>query len=196
MSSTKEKILNAALTLFSSKGYSGTSMQDIADEVGITKAALYKHYEGKEQLLNGLLSFGEEYYANNVKLNAHNGDLDVPKNENEFVTSVMNAVTFTISDETIIRLRKLLCIEQFRSDIIADTYSRHSFTDVCGYYKKVFEKMIAQGTLKKNNPNYLAADLTTTVSCFIGMADRHSNFKSRILCDTESYLRWFYSVNS
>ena len=42
--STKERILETALTLFARNGYLGTSMSDIAGALGITKAALYKHY--------------------------------------------------------------------------------------------------------------------------------------------------------
>ena len=40
---TKERILEEALKLFSQSGYMGTSMNDIAAELGVTKAALYKH---------------------------------------------------------------------------------------------------------------------------------------------------------
>ena len=41
--STKERILRIALELFAQNGYLGTSMNDIAGQLGFTKAALYKH---------------------------------------------------------------------------------------------------------------------------------------------------------
>ena len=41
---TKERILEVALESFAQSGYLGTSMNDIAKQLGITKAALYKHY--------------------------------------------------------------------------------------------------------------------------------------------------------
>ena len=47
--STKELILKQALKLFSENGYAGTSMSDIAKPLGITKAALYKHFKSKQQ---------------------------------------------------------------------------------------------------------------------------------------------------
>ena len=40
---TKERILGVALELFAQSGYLGTSMSDIANRLGITKGALYKH---------------------------------------------------------------------------------------------------------------------------------------------------------
>ena len=39
--STKERILRTALELFAQNGYLGTSMNDIAGQLGFTKAALY-----------------------------------------------------------------------------------------------------------------------------------------------------------
>ena len=42
--STKERILETALELFAQNSYLGTSMNDIARQLGFTKAALYKHY--------------------------------------------------------------------------------------------------------------------------------------------------------
>ena len=44
--STKEKILDAALTLFAENGYDGTSVEQIANIVGIKAPSLYKHYKG------------------------------------------------------------------------------------------------------------------------------------------------------
>ena len=52
---TKERILNIALELFAQNGYLGTSMSDIAARLGITKAALYKHYAGKQEILERIV---------------------------------------------------------------------------------------------------------------------------------------------
>ena len=46
---TKDRILEEALKLFAQSGYMGTSMNDIADRLGVTKAALYKHYKSKQE---------------------------------------------------------------------------------------------------------------------------------------------------
>ena len=52
---TKERILETALELFAQSGYLGTSMSDIAARLGITKAALYKHYAGKQEILDRIV---------------------------------------------------------------------------------------------------------------------------------------------
>ncbi|MFD9946274.1 TetR family transcriptional regulator [Nonomuraea sp. NPDC059023] len=48
---TSQRILDAASDLFAARGYRATSMQAIADRVGITKAALYYHFDSKDEIL-------------------------------------------------------------------------------------------------------------------------------------------------
>jgi AcrR family transcriptional regulator len=50
----KREILRAALKLFSEQGIAATSIRDIADESGYTNPALYRHFEGKEELAQHL----------------------------------------------------------------------------------------------------------------------------------------------
>jgi len=54
----REQILEKAAQLFCVKGYDSTSMSDIADEVGITKAGLYYFVESKEHLLYLITDYG------------------------------------------------------------------------------------------------------------------------------------------
>lgn len=51
---TRDRILDVALRLFTEKGFDGTSLQEVADELGFTKAALYYHYRSKEDILTAL----------------------------------------------------------------------------------------------------------------------------------------------
>lgn len=53
--STHERILRAALELFLEHGYGATSLREIAERLGFTKAALYYHYRAKDDLLLELL---------------------------------------------------------------------------------------------------------------------------------------------
>ena len=53
---TKKRIIETALALFSQSGYLATSMNDIAQQVGLTKAALYKHFSGKQEILDCIIA--------------------------------------------------------------------------------------------------------------------------------------------
>jgi AcrR family transcriptional regulator len=52
--STREKILDIALELFCSQGYDKTSLREIADRLGFSKAAIYYHFESKKDILLAL----------------------------------------------------------------------------------------------------------------------------------------------
>ncbi|MDR4308873.1 TetR family transcriptional regulator [Chelatococcus sambhunathii] len=51
---TRERIEAAALRLFAAKGVAGTSMRDIAHEVGVTEGAIYRHFASKDDLARAL----------------------------------------------------------------------------------------------------------------------------------------------
>jgi AcrR family transcriptional regulator len=52
---TRERILEVAMELFTQQGYEATSLRQIADRLGVTKAALYYHFQSKDELLLALL---------------------------------------------------------------------------------------------------------------------------------------------
>lgn len=47
---TKQEIINTSIKLFYSKGYAGTSMNDIISTVGISKGSVYWHFKSKEEI--------------------------------------------------------------------------------------------------------------------------------------------------
>jgi AcrR family transcriptional regulator len=53
---TRQRILDIATGLFREQGYAGTSIRDIADGLGMTKAALYYHFTCKDDVLDALVA--------------------------------------------------------------------------------------------------------------------------------------------
>ena len=96
---TKEKILNAALSLFAEKGYDGTSVEQIAELVGIKAPSLYKHFKGKEDILNALIDIAEERYEENFGSEKHIGK--IPDSLEEFIQMSLRRTAFTINDPMI-----------------------------------------------------------------------------------------------
>jgi AcrR family transcriptional regulator len=52
---TRGKIQDVALRLFIENGYEATSLREIAEEVGVTKAALYYHFKTKDEIVTSLV---------------------------------------------------------------------------------------------------------------------------------------------
>jgi AcrR family transcriptional regulator len=73
-SDTRQRIQDVARELFGEKGVQRTSLQDIASRLGITKPALYYHFDSREELvrsiLQPLIDDGERYIAEQETRNA------------------------------------------------------------------------------------------------------------------------------
>ena len=57
---TRTRIQQVALELFAEQGYERTSLREIAERLGVTKAALYYHFKSKEDIVR---SFTEDYFG-------------------------------------------------------------------------------------------------------------------------------------
>ena len=71
--STKKKILDAALTLFSEKGYANVFVAEIAEAVGIKAPSLYKHYKSKQDIFNAILDEMKNSYDKQASIHNLNG---------------------------------------------------------------------------------------------------------------------------
>jgi AcrR family transcriptional regulator len=73
-SDTRERILAAARELFAEKGMQKTSLQEIADRLGVTKPALYYHFGSREELLRSivqpLIDAGQHFVEKHEKAGA------------------------------------------------------------------------------------------------------------------------------
>ena len=59
---TKERILAAALEMFSQYGYAGTNIRELTASLGLVKSSMYKHFTSKEEIWNTLLDELIAYY--------------------------------------------------------------------------------------------------------------------------------------
>jgi AcrR family transcriptional regulator len=66
---SREKILSAAIALFSERGYAGTSVADVCERAGVVKTALYWHFESKEGLLDAALARVAEAWIEQIRAN-------------------------------------------------------------------------------------------------------------------------------
>lgn len=64
---TREKILKKAGILFNTKGYKATSISEITDATGLTKGAIYRHFENKEQLEKDCLFYLSSFMFSEVR---------------------------------------------------------------------------------------------------------------------------------
>ena len=162
--STKDKILEEALTLFAENGYDGTGVEQIAEKVGIKAPSLYKHFKGKEDIMNALIDSAEAHYESSFGSSEHIGKL--PESRDDFVRTTMSRIAFTMHDPMIRKIRKFLVQEQFRNDRLAEITTRHQLVGIQKMYEKIIEGMMKSGLFIHDDPALLAIELVSPVVLF------------------------------
>ena len=189
---TKEKILDAALTLFAENGYDGTSVEQIANIVGIKAPSLYKHYKGKEDILNSLIDSAEARYDEMFGSENHIGR--IPETREEFIKVTMGRVSFTMRDPMIRKIRMLLVQEQFRNERISEVTTKHQLDGIQGMFAKIIKGMMDAGIVVKDDPKLLAVELTAPAVLQIARSDRQPQCEDECLECIERHLRHFCDV--
>ena len=142
---TKERILETALELFAQSGYLGTSMSDIAARLGITKAALYKHYAGKQEILDRIVQRMNELDA------ARAAAYEMPGAAPEgFAQAYLNTPLDRIRAYSTAQFdhwtrepfsanfRKMLTLEQYRDARLAQLYQENLASGPVKYMAAIF----------------------------------------------------------
>lgn len=145
---TKERILETALELFAQSGYLGTSMSDIAARLGITKAALYKHYAGKQKILDRIVQRMNELDA------ARAAAYEMPGAAPEgFAQAYLNAPLDRIRAYSTAQFdhwtrepfsanfRKMLTLEQYRDARLAQLYQENLASGPVKYMAAIFRPL-------------------------------------------------------
>lgn len=142
---TKERIMETALKLFAEKGYLGTSMNDIAKQLGFTKATLYKHYTSKQEILNRIVErMNETDYERAKQFEMPEGNLTeivaaYQKTPIEKVRAYSKAQFLHWTEEEFSsRFRKMLTLEQYRDPEMAQLYQKYLATGPVDYMAAIF----------------------------------------------------------
>ena len=189
---TGEKILDAALVSFAENGYRGTNLRDLAAGMGLSKSALYRHYESKEDIWNAVLDRMEAYYVS--RFGSPEKLPPVPKSCDELFTMTMRMLDFTMHDKRVILTRQLLLKEQFRDERARQLATLHFLTGTKDIYTKIFAEMMENGTLKKDDPDMLALSYTTPITALIHYCDREPEKEPEILEQVEAFVKHFIKI--
>ena len=162
---TKEKILTAALDLFSQKGYEGANIRELSASLGLVKSGIYKHFESKEAIWNALLDRMIAYYGERFGSPEHLPP--VPDSPEEFIAMTMRMADLTIHDGQIVKTRKVLTLEQYRDGRARDLATKHFLTGLTEMFAHIFAGMMAKGLIRRDDPEMLAFAYTAPISALI-----------------------------
>lgn len=162
MNNTKENILLAALHLFARDGYEAVSVSRIAGELGITKGALYRHFQNKRDIFNHIVKRMEQSDSENASKYDMPGEYDKPEGDKDnnlnkhekvsldsFLNYSISMFSYWTENDFASSFRKMLTLEQFRNKEMQDLYQQYLVSGPLEYVKYIFESMHVDDAYKK-----------------------------------------------
>lgn len=196
---TKRIILKKALELFSESGYDAVSVGEIARAVGIKAPSLYNHFPSKQAIFDAIVEETSKEFEKNtdeVAIHVQNSDRDVTVfskiTEDALVEKVHQIFNISLHDENIALFRKMMTIEQFRSDELSKLYSERYVERIVAYHAGIFKSLIAAGELKKEDPYTLAMMYVAPIIMLIGVCDRQPEREKECLEKIDEHVKLFY----
>ena len=195
---TKEKIIDEALTLFSQKGYSGVTVREIANAVGIKDSSLYKHFSSKRDIFNTILdSASEQMDLLTIKLkiaDATKGDTseyfkDIT--EDGMVELSKKIFLFYLTDSIVSRFRRMLTIEQYTNSEVSQLYTKIFTQDSISYQALVFSQLIKSGIFADIDPEIIAMDFYSPIFLLLIRYDNRTDKIDEALLLLEKHITNF-----
>lgn len=199
---TKQRILQEALTLFSKHGYEAVSVEQIAAAVGIKAPSLYKHYKGKQDIFDAVFAEMKRRYdeqSEQMQIHIANAAADTAKfaaiDADGLVKQLQGVVYFSLHDEYICRFRRLMTLEQFRSPELAALYTERYVDRLIHYHETLFLGLIAAGGLKNGDAHSMALQYACPVLILLSVCDRQPEKEAEVIEEIEAHVRQFMKFN-
>ena len=199
-SNTREEILEAALDLFSVNGYEATSISQLADAVGIRKASLYSHFVNKQDILDKIVKMVLDGYAQHSIF--ANADWDNPEftkgkagmSAEETARMIQGQMRYILHDQHISKGRKMLLIEQFRNEELAQLQTKQNYEDIWNYFTGMMKFLIREGVLKDADPAIMAAQFAFPITVWINLCDREPDREEEVMELVRKHVLQFFEV--
>ena len=118
----------------------------------------------------------------------------MPDSLDELTAMTMRMVCITAQDETIVKTRKVLTLEQFRDERARDLATKHFLTGLTEMFTGIFKGMMEKGLLRRDDPEMLAFAYTMPIAALIHLCDREPEKAEEALARVEAFSRHFISV--
>lgn len=149
---TRDALLSAALDGFSSNGYGGTSIRDLAKVVGIRESSVYKHFPSKQAIFDALIELAD------TRLGELGAQLGVSTSEGVSAAKGYRGISgssltviaqgmfeFVLHDPVFSKLRRLMMIEQYRDPAVAQRLNDYLIGEPLAFQTDLFAELMKGG---------------------------------------------------
>ena len=199
---TKSKIVDEALTLFSKKGYKGTSVKNIADAVGIKDASLYKHFKSKQEILDTIVVTLRQ------RIEEMSDTLGLPSDSNleqavavyatfdeeKLVAFSKKIFLFYLKDSFISRLWRMGMVEQFQNPKVYEVFRKFFIEDSITYQSALFAQLTKAKVFMDADPQVMAMNFYTPIFFLLNKYTNALNKEDEALELLEKQVREFYRI--
>ena len=205
---TRERIWREALNLFSVKGFDAVSVRDIAGAVGIKESSLYNHYKNKQDIFDTIISectkrtdevfrsmalVGDDMHwtADERTVNMYKG-----MTPDHFADMAAHIFDFVFTDDLSVKLRRMLTIEQYRSEYLAQVFRQISFDASLDYQAALFARMMQEGCFMETDPYLMAMAFHAPIFLIFYKFDNSEQSLKEARALFERHLKHFVSMYS
>jgi len=156
VNTTKERILEVSLELFSQRGYSAVSIRDICKSVGIKESSVYYHFENKQNIFDVLL----DRFSEIAKGMMNQLETGLTEELNSFSDGI-NRVSNCFFEQYLMndfcnRVMRIMFIEQFNNENVRKLYQHWLMDEPLNFQSKIFSVLISIGIIPNCHSDYLA----------------------------------------
>jgi len=156
--STKNQILEAALRVFVKSGFSKTTMDDIVNESGLSKGAIYHHYGSKKELFLALIDYWENYFFKNII----NKDL-TNNNPDELLRDITLDVIKAFKSSKHIFLAELEFWSLSNHDLDVRKRTTELYSKLIVLFRNIISKGVSSGLYKNIDLDVAALSVMTSL---------------------------------
>jgi AcrR family transcriptional regulator len=142
--STKTKIFDTAIDLFSDRGYERTSVREIASALGITEGAIYRHYKSKEAILEEIFAFAEIQIFTPLPIEQ---TLGLAKEQSIFRGLLEPLPDTILAQPIIVKIMRIMFHELNYNEKIRQNYQTNYIAKADEHIEALFKKCMELGTI-------------------------------------------------
>ena len=101
---------------------------------------------------------------------------------------------YILHDPHISKGRKLLMIEQFRNEELAELQTKQNYEDVLNYFMGMMRFLIREGTLKDADTEIMAAQFSSPITVWINLCDREPKREDEVMDLVRKHVMQFFEI--
>lgn len=197
--STRERLLDAALKRFSRDGWGGTSIRDLARDVGVREGSVYKHFRSKQEIFDALVQRADTRMA---EVTATLGvSVDSPASalpdyrgidEDRLIAVAEGFFDAVLHDPELAALRRLFVISQYRDPEIGRRLRAYWIEQPLAFQADVFAGLVRAGDFRDGlDPQVTALAFFGPILTLLQLAESGDDAEERARVLLRAHVRQF-----